>query len=211
MKNTGEFLFPCIGKSQATTAGLRVLLLMAMISIFSFSPSQVSAQDTTNRTKVADTIRTPEHSPKKATIYSAVLPGLGQAYNHKYWKMPIVYAGFATTIYFVSFNTGYYKDFRDAYSFKTNSNATGDPPNELVNKYTADQLLTGREYYRRNLELSYIATGVWYILNIVDATVDAHFYHYNINDDLSMMVKPWVAPPYQGYGGGSGLSLAFRF
>jgi len=158
----------------------------------------------------ADSAFISKHSPKKAAIFALVLPGLGQAYNHKYWKMPIVYAGFGTMYYFVKFNTDNYHDFRDAYSFVL-SGSTGTPPNKLVNTYNESQLLEGREYYRRNLELSYIITGGWYILQALDAVVDAHFFDYDVTDDLSLHMAPWTPPPVAGIRPAGGITLSLRF
>jgi len=177
---------------------LSVFLTLLVFLLPSFF-AKANAQDTLPAK--ADSLTTKQvisHSPRRATIYSMVLPGLGQAYNHKYWKIPIVYAGFGTMYYFIRFNTKYYHDFRDAYDYKTtifppdSVSPLPAPPNDLVSKYDVSQLLRGREYYRRNLEVSYIFTGVWYILTIVDATVDAHFFDYDINEDLSLNVRPWM-------------------
>lgn len=192
------------------------------------------AQETENPVAKNDTVRKRVHSPKKASIYALVLPGLGQAYNQKYWKIPIVYAGFGTMAYFISFNTKNYRQFRDAYAYATSTTKTpttseiagvysanpshfmplpqaDSPPNDLTSRYSSDQLLVGREYYRRNLEVSYIVTGVWYILTVVDATVDAHFFNYNISDDLTMNLNPWIAPPSPFHKQGGGLMLTLRF
>jgi len=131
------------------------------------------------------------HSAKKATLMSMALPGLGQGYNKKYWKIPIIYAGFGTLIYFMSTNGKEYRNFRDAYNIV----ATGDSANfnnELVLRYEGnlDQLQEGRNYYRRNLELTYILSGLLYILQIVDASVDANLYNFDVSDDLSINFSP---------------------
>jgi len=138
----------------------------------------------------------PDHSPSKATWMSMALPGLGQYYNGQYWKIPIIYAGFSTLVFFVSQNKYEYNRYREAYAIKVElpENQTSD--NLLVNTYDADQLLSQREFYQSNLELSYILTGAFYILQIVDAAVDANLYDYDIDDDLSIRIEPqWVPSP----------------
>ncbi len=127
------------------------------------------------------------HSPKKAT-YLSLVPGLGQIYNKKYWKLPIVYAGFAATGYFAFWNRGEYLKFNDAYVCILNDPDNCD--NELALKYDSDQLKSARDYYRRNMELSFILMGAWYILQILDATVDAHLYYWEVNENLSLKAEP---------------------
>jgi hypothetical protein len=136
----------------------------------------------------------PPHSAHKASVYSAILPGLGQAYNKKYWKIPVVYAGFGTLYYFASSNGKLYREARTAYDYVLNEY---DYPidNQFVGKnYTAEDLQSIRDYYRRNMELSWIISGLWYVLNIVDATVDAHFFDYDVSDDLTLEIEPMTQP-----------------
>ena len=132
-----------------------------------------------------------EHSITRATVYSAILPGLGQAYNTKYWKIPIVYAGFGVTTYFVIVNTSEFKEFREAYRYVANEE-TYPIDNEYVNRYNLQQLEDGMNLYRRNRDLSYILTAVWYGLQILDANVDAHFFDYDISDDLTLQWEPCI-------------------
>jgi hypothetical protein len=140
----------------------------------------------------------PEHSPKKATLMSAVLPGLGQAYNKKYWKIPLVYAALGTAYYFVDKNIDEFKDFKSAYVKRIDDDpATMDT--KYDNVYTDQQLLRLIDDRRRNRDLSYVALGVAYILNIVDAAVDAHLYYFNVSDDLSMRVAPAALPYAQNH------------
>ena len=224
------FIYPKeLSQSDSTSHKSRgycfVFIFLAVSSIF--NGNKLIAQDTVvSLPKPVFAGPKVSHSPHKATIYALVLPGLGQAYNRKYWKIPIVYAGFGTMIYFIRNNTIYYRELRDAYDYVSVTQKTvypptpanilhpiPGPPNDWAKKYTEDQLKEGREYYRRNLELSYIITGVWYILTVVDAVVDAHFYDYDINDDLTLQVQPWV--PTIGTnnmnGLAGGINLTFRF
>ncbi len=141
------------------------------------------------------------HSAHKATIYSFILPGLGQAYNKKYWKIPIVYAGLGFFTYMIVTNSKEYNAYRIAYNYAkavdTYSPAEGfyNPPNEYAEYYGLEQLKSGKDYYRRNMELSYILTGVWYLLNVVDASVDAHLFDFKVSQDLSLKVEPCLYNP----------------
>jgi len=117
---------------------------------------------------------------------SALLPGLGQAYNKKYWKLPIIYGGFAGLGYSIDFANKKYKDFKEAYILRVD----GDP--DKYPQVSEDGLLQLKEYYRRNRDLSYILTAGLYILNIIDANVDAHFFDYDISKDLSLNITPHI-------------------
>jgi len=173
----------------------------------------IAQQQKTKLKVVSDTIK--YHSAKKATLYSAIIPGLGQAYNKKYWKIPILYAGFGTLFYFIGKNGHEYRLFRDAYNTVANGDSLNFPNNEYVVKYNANltQLEEGRNYYRRNLELNYILTGLLYILNLIDASVDANLYNFDVSDDISLRFEPmknqniFVAKPEPAIG----LTLKMKF
>ena len=132
-------------------------------------------------------------APSKAAFYSAVLPGLGQAYNKKYWKIPIVYAALGTGVYFYINNNNQYKRYRDAYKsrlagFKTDefygTDANGNPLSSPF--ISTDGLIDAQQQLRRNKEISLLITIGIYALNIIDANVDAHLLQYNVDDNLSL-------------------------
>ena len=119
--------------------------------------------------------------PAKAAFYSAVLPGLGQAYNKKYWKIPIVYAALGTGVYFYINNNKQYNRVRDAYKRRL----AGFDDDEFKERFTNDGLIEAQKTFRRNKELSLLVTLGLYALNIIDANVDAHLLQYNVDDNLS--------------------------
>lgn len=150
------------------------------------------------------------HSPKKATIYSAVLPGLGQAYNRKYWKIPIIYGGFGTIAYITRENTIEYRRFLEAYRYVSNKE-TYPIDNPYVDRYNEQQLLSGKNLYRRNVEIGYILGGALYILNIIDASVDAHLFYYDVSETLSLKIEPSLLNEPAANMSFAGISLTFRF
>ena len=119
-------------------------------------------------------------TPAKAAFYSAILPGLGQAYNKKYWKIPLVYGAMGTSIYFYLDNNKKYHNYRDAYKKRLAGNP--DPAYAYLDD---GRLISAQRFYQRNRDLSILITGLFYILNIVDANVDAHLMQFNVNDKLS--------------------------
>ena len=154
-------------------------------------------------------------SPAKAAFYSALLPGLGQAYNKKYWKIPIVYGALGTGIYFYVTNNKEYNRYRDAYKSRlagfTNDEFYLDSQgNQLTTpRVTTDGLLRAQKLFRRNKELSLLITIGMYALNIIDANVDAHLLQYNVDENLSL------SPHYKlnefDAKSNVGLTLNFRF
>jgi hypothetical protein len=145
-----------------------------------------------NDTTVVDSSKL--HSPKVATIMSACLPGLGQVYNKKYWKVPLIYAGFGTIGYFAITNGDKYKKFETAYIYRIDNDSTTN--DNVFIGYSTEDIKIRKDYYRRNRDLSYIIGVIWYILNIFDASVDAHLFYFNVNDDLSLNFKPATIPLY---------------
>ncbi len=150
----------------------------------------------------------PQHSPRKATIWAAVLPGAGQIYNHKYWKVPILYAGFAGLGYAVSFNQGEYKRFGDYYKL-----AVDGDPNTNPDFVASPEYLRGRRnYYKRYRDLSFIGIAGLYALQILDANVDAHLMQFDLSDDLSLNWSPAMLPSYSSWQPSyPGLSFRFTF
>lgn len=157
-----------------------------------------------NEERVADTLDwRHRHSPKKATLYSAILPGAGQIYNRKYWKAPIMWAGLGVSFWFVQRNTKEYRRFKKNYLAVIDNDPT--TVDEYEGRVSAASLLDGTDTYRRWRDLSYVAVGLSYILNIVDATVDAHFVRFDVGRELSMRVAPSLQTAALG---APGLSLA---
>ncbi|MCB0795002.1 MAG: hypothetical protein KDB88_09715 [Flavobacteriales bacterium] len=136
------------------------------------------------------------HSPARATLYSALLPGSGQVYNRKYWKVPIVLAGLGTSYYFIRQNRTEYLRYKEAYIAVVD----GDPDtiDEFEGRFSAAQLLDVTDTYRRWMEWSYIAIGLVYLLNVVDAAVDAHFVRFDVSPDLTLGIGPSLGLAAQG-------------
>jgi hypothetical protein len=130
------------------------------------------------------------HSPKKAGWMSAALPGLGQGYNKKYWKIPIVYAGFAGSGIGVWYFYSRYKTYRDEYRNRLNKKT------DLLNPDLAylgnENINATKQKYQRDMEIFIIVTVVWYFFNILDAVVDAHLMSFDISEDLSVYIRPSI-------------------
>lgn len=145
------------------------------------------------------------HSPHKATIYSALIPGLGQVYNKKYWKLPIIYGATGILIYAFDFNNDQYNKYKNAYALMDAGEIT-----EFESYTDKDILFRLKDNYQRNRNLNVISLAAVYLLNVVDATVDAHLFDYEINDDLSLNVQPAVKQSFD-LQNTYGLSLHFSF
>jgi hypothetical protein len=154
--------------------------------------------------------------PRKAAIYSAIMPGLGQIYNKKYWKVPIVYAAVGIPIYTFFDNRRWYNRIR--YALSVLSDGPTDPDyaakfeqvHSKLQKFVIEgrdqTLLNYRNDYRKNMDYSILFTLLFWGLNVVDATVDAHLKGFNVNDNLTMQVKPALLSNQT-----IGVSLVFKF
>jgi hypothetical protein len=157
--------------------------------------------------------------PHRATMLAAALPGMGQVYNRKYWKIPLVYAGFAGLGYSVWFNTSThiqytraYQDFTDIIPetssyldlIKGADPSTYDPVlhpetyNPAQAQWIRERLLSGIDYYKKYRDLSYIGIAAWYLISILDANVDASLSDYDINETLNLSFLPTAMPAVRG-------------
>lgn len=143
-------------------------------------------------------------TPSRAAFYSAVLPGLGQAYNGKYWKIPLVYAAIGTGVYFYITNDNDLNRYRDAYKRRL----AGFNDDEFPN-VSDDGLISAQRTLRRNKEISLLVTIGLYALNIIDANVDAHLLQYNVDENLA--IKPHFQYNRMENSSDLGLTLNFKF
>lgn len=157
-------------------------------------PSTAIYLDSTKTDTDESVVIVRKHSPKVAMYLSAVIPGAGQVFNGKYWKVPLIYAGFAFGIScHISYNSSY-KTYQNLY--KIYSDSITKNPNAILqinyngNKYPASSILEARDRMRKNRDLTTICLSAWYILNIVDACVDAYLFEYDMSDNLSVNIKP---------------------
>ena len=161
-----------------------IITLSILLSISSFGQA-----DSTTTLKY--------HSPKKATLLSAALPGAGQIYNKKYWKLPIIYGGIGLSIYYLDRNLDLIKLYRgDLVALQDD-----DPNTNPQTNFSQSNLNNLLDQYKNLREWSYIAIGAIYALQILDANVDAHLFHFDVDEDLSLSVLPYMdmtAGPVKG-------------
>jgi hypothetical protein len=144
----------------------------------------------------------------RAALYSAIIPGLGQAYNKKYWKIPIIYAGGIALVLGIQFNDHYYHVFQTAYKYRVDGDST--TVDDYVNIYPdPNSLLIRRDYYRRSRDLLYIIAGIVYVANIIDAYVDAQLSNFDVSDNLSLRAQP-ILDFTRNYEPVAGLKVSFN-
>ena len=186
---------------------MRISLILIL---FFFKMAIANGQEVIDTTATDPAVieKVKRHSPAKATILSAVLPGAGQFYNKKYWKMPILYGGFAAVGYAIDFNQDRYLSYKNALQTRTDGDeATID---QFEGVYSEENLRTLKDFYRRNRDLTIIIGGIVYVLNIIDAHVDAHLFYFDVSDDLSMQLSPGLIQNPYDLRSVPGVSLSFN-
>ncbi|HEV8287311.1 MAG TPA: DUF5683 domain-containing protein [Chitinophagaceae bacterium] len=189
-----------------------IMFFLISLSANAQKVDTLKAKDSIPIEKVDSLIKA-QHSPRKAAIRSAIIPGWGQVYNKKYWKVPIVYAALGITGYIFVDNLKTYRDLRFAYSAKYKASVE---PYDSTNYFNIkpqylpigiESLREGRDRFRRYIDYSVVFFLVFWGLNVVDAVVDAHLKAFDISPDLSLKIKP----VYNPIANSVGVSFVFNF
>ncbi len=179
-----------------------------MLLLFVLGNSAVFSQKKTDEVLIAkDTLKSNNIdplTPAKAAFYSAILPGLGQAYNKKYWKIPIVYIAIGVPMYYYLDSNQKYNQYRDAYKRRLEG-FTDDEFSYL----DESRLIAGQKFYQRNRDLSALFVVGFYVLNIIEANVDAALIQFNVNENLS--VRPNLYRNDVTYKTNVGLTFNYNF
>jgi hypothetical protein len=141
--------------------------------------------------------KTPEDEivPAKATLFSLFLPGLGQAYNGDYWKIPIIYGGFAFTGYWLNLNSMQYNRYRNAYNIEyAFSKGETDTPSEFNGRFSVESLKNYRNHFRRNRDYAVLWIALCYGVNLIDAVVSAHLSNFDVSETLAFNFAPSIIP-----------------
>lgn len=157
--------------------------------------------DSIQEVYVPDSLQKPQRSPVVGSLLSMAIPGAGQVYNKKYWKVPIIYGIFGGLIYWARSSNHAYQLLKYDYAIMQRTISTGEEPNttegieivvpdRIYPNLEAEELTYYMQQYRRRRDLSYILIGITYIMNIFDASVDAHLQDYDVDEDLSFSIKP---------------------
>lgn len=141
-----------------------------------------------------------EPKPKKAGMYSAILPGSGQFYNRQYWKVPAIYVGVAAAGYFINFNLTNYQKYRKAYYTRIDNDPTTVDTDIETKKYTTENLKQLQDQYRKWLDMTVLLTALGYTVQVIDAIASAHLKNFDISRDISLRIQPVAQPNYIGMG-----------
>lgn len=164
--------------------------------------------DTSGKNLLALDTAVKKFNPKKATLRSAIIPGWGQAYNKKYWKIPIVYGALGTTAGVFLYNLKTYKLLRKAVVLKSDTiPGNDDQIDPRFRGLSLEGIRTNRNLFRQNVDYSVLFFLVFWGLNVVDATVDAHLKAFDVTPDITMKIRPGVNYMTNG----AGISFVFNF
>ena len=181
---------------------LKLVSIFILISLFFFSgkttaqtpkssnaAEQINIADTSNKKKVK------KFDPRTATKRSAMIPGWGQIYNKKYWKLPLVYGGLGITAGVFQYNVKNYKLLRLAYMYKIDTISANDALiDPRFKNLSANALRSYRTAFRQNVDYTVLFFIAFWGLNVVDATVDGHLKQFDVNDNLSLQLKQGYSP-----------------
>ncbi len=194
---------------------LTLLLSTSLLSVYSQNKkdkrdSSITTKSTDSSQKIAktDTSKKVKSIASKAALRSALLPGLGQVYNKKYWKVPIVYGALAIPVSLFSYNRTWYKKTRFAYSVRTLKDSANFPNiDPQLEPLSTPSLKLYRNEFRKNMDFSVIGLLLLWGINIVDATVDGHMRTFDISDEITLGIKPTISNNL----GGGGISMILSF
>jgi hypothetical protein len=189
---------------------LNTILAAFLMLLFAFNgTAQTDDLETQIKPSKKTKIQEEKHSPKKAMLLSTVLPGAGQVYNKKAWKIPIIYAGIGVSVYAAFWKQDKFDVYRNAWNIRNDGNE--DTKDEFDGVYSDLQLIQIQNFYDKNKEVSIAFAIGFYALNILDANVDAHLFEFDVSDDLSMKLEPTVMGFSRFTGTQVGLKLNLKF
>lgn len=170
---------------------LLLMLTLAMCSDQVLGQINIKKNAVTDSLNKSDTTKKERSIASKAALRSAILPGLGQIYNKKYWKVPIVYGLIALPVSTFQYNSSWYKKTRFAYTVRATKDTINYKNIALeLQPLSESSLKLYRNEFRKNMDFSVLGLLVMWGLNVVDATVDGHLRKFDISDELTLGIKP---------------------
>ena len=207
-RHTILFLLSFAAYTLFAQSGKDSLVRVAIDSLKN-APVLLPKKDSVVAVTKSDTVKARlKHDPQKATLRSLILPGWGQAYNKRYWEIPIVYGALGVTGAIYLYNNKWYKRTRDAYDIRVNRNTTADTAliHPRLIPLSSNSLQVYRNSFRRDRDYSALWFIIFWGLNVLDATVFAHLKEFDVSEDLSLKVNPVI-----NWNGSKGLGLALGF
>lgn len=187
-------------------------LLFFLLTIISFGlKAQISLSDSIflNRDAIETFQSQSTLDPNRAAFLSAVLPGLGQAYNNQYWKIPLIYGGGIAIGHYINYNNKLYYEFDNALRKEIDGDAS--TVNPYAGRFSQSALERNREAFRRNRDLLIIIAAAYYLLNVMEAHVSAHLHEFVINENLSVNIDPSIqSTPLFSHAVGFSVSLSIK-